>query len=305
MKRKKQQGLTGRRKPKSAQAWTGLGLISAPSVRRLRLFLPMVFNLKKILRALLLSTSNPLSIRDIQAVITRYHQQAADDPEEEPAPAIAGSRPPFEPAQGELDDIMDQVPSLLTATQIRDAMDAIAAELIDKREVYRVIQGPAGYRITTAPDYADWVRLLRNEARPARLSQAAMETLAIVAYRQPVTRAEIEAIRGVSADGALNRLVDHDLVLVTGRADLPGRPIQYGTTDKFLEFVGIQSIEELPASDVLSPSQISEWIRQATQGDEELSDADVGLPSEGQAAQPELIQPADEFEAEVKSGSEN
>lgn len=249
----------------------------------------MAFNLKKILRSLLLSTSEPLSIRDIQAVITRYHQQAADDPEEAAtvAPPAANSRPPFEPEQGELNDIMDQVPSLLTATQIREAMDAIASELIDKREVYRVVQGPAGYRITTAPEYADWVRLLRNEARPMRLSQAAMETLAIVAYRQPVTRAELESIRGVSADGAINRLLEHELVVVTGRADLPGRPIQYGTTDKFLEFIGIQTIEELPASDVLSPSQITEWIRQATQGDQEISDQDVGLPQE-ENEQPEL-----------------
>lgn len=255
----------------------------------------MAFNLKKILRALLLSTSEPLSIRDIQAVITRYHQQASEDPEESAAAPAVNSRPPFEPEQAELNDIMDQVPSLLTATQIREAMDGIASELIERREVYRVIQGPAGYRITTAPDYADWVRLLRNEARPMRLSQAAMETLAIVAYRQPVTRAELEAIRGVSADGAINRLLEHELVVVTGRADLPGRPIQYGTTDKFLEFIGIQSIEELPASDVLSPSQITEWIRQATQGDQELSDEDVGLPSE-QNQQPELAPQNDEFD---------
>lgn len=267
----------------------GIGRIGIEPVAGLRLnlgFPKMVFNLKKILRALLLSTSEPLSIRDIQAVITRYHQQSTDDPEATPAP-VPGSRPPFEPAQGELNDIMDQVPTLLTATQIRDAMDAISNELIEKREVYRVIQGPAGYRITTAPDYADWVRLLRNEARPMRLSQAAMETLAIVAYRQPVTRAELESIRGVSADGAINRLLEHELVVVTGRADLPGRPIQYGTTDKFLEFIGIQSVEELPASDVLSPSQISEWIRQATQGDQEISDQDVGLPSEAEESAPE------------------
>ena len=263
----------------------------------------MVFNLKKILRALLLSTSEPLSIRDIQAVITRYHQQAADDPEETAAPTPA-SRPPFEPEQGELDDIMDQVPSLLTATQIREAMDAIASELIERREVYRVVQGPAGYRITTAPEFADWVRLLRNEARPMRLSQAAMETLAIVAYRQPVTRAELEAIRGVSADGAINRLLEHELVLVTGRADLPGRPIQYGTTDKFLEFIGIQTIEELPASDVLSPSQITEWIRQATQGEQGLSDQDVGLPADEtseKTEQTELIAEEDSEEPEIKA----
>jgi len=106
-----------------------------------------------------------------------------------------------------------------------------------------------------------------------------METLAIVAYRQPVTRAEMEAIRGVSVDSAVSKLLELELVLVTGRADLPGRPIQYGTTDKFLEFIGVRSIEELPASDVLSPSQITEWFRQSTQ-QEDITDKDVGLPEE-------------------------
>ncbi len=233
----------------------------------------MQFNLKKILKTLLFSTSEPLSIRDIQAVITRYHQQADASVEE--------------PGEGEpnldqevLEGIFEQVPSLLTATQIRDAMDEIAHDLVDCQEVYRLVQGPAGYRLTTAPEYAEWVRLFRNESKPVRLSQAAMETLAIVAYRQPVTRAEMEAIRGVSIDSAMSKLMELELVQVIGRADLPGRPIQYGTTEKFLEFVGIRTIEELPASDVLSSSQISEWIRRATQDENELSDEDMGLPSQ-------------------------
>lgn len=270
----------------------------------------MTFNLKKILRALLFSTSEALSIRDIQAVITRYHQQVRQEPEEPEEGAEAdsialtpvGAQPVVEAdaedgeiAQGELGEIMQQVPSLLTATQIREAMDAIAGELIEIGEVYRLIQSPAGYRITVAPEYAEWVRLLRNEARPSRLSQAAMETLAIIAYRQPVTRAEIEAIRGVSADGAVSRLLEHGLILVTGRADLPGRPIQYGTSDKFLEYTGIRSIEELPASDVLSPSQLTEWIRQATQQNERPSDKDVGLPSNADEAEVSIDSAGEEF----------
>lgn len=235
----------------------------------------MQFNLKKILKTLLFSTSEPLSIRDIQAVITRYHQQA------ETAPGEADEEGTLNPDQEVLEGIFEQVPSLLTATQIRDAMDEIAHELQECQEVYRLVQGPAGYRLTTAPEYAEWVRLLRNESKPIRLSQAALETLSIVAYRQPVTRAEIEAIRGVSIDSAMNKLMELELVQVVGRADLPGRPIQYGTTEKFLEFVGIRSIEELPASDVLSSSQITEWIRRATQEEKEFSDKDVGLPSNG------------------------
>ncbi|WOO41592.1 SMC-Scp complex subunit ScpB [Rubellicoccus peritrichatus] len=252
----------------------------------------MVFNLKKILKALLFSTSEPLSIRDIQAVITRYHEQADDEPEEEPI--VEGAPQSGESEQVELDGIMRQVPSLLTATQIRDGMDAIAQELIDKDDVYRLVQGPAGYRLTTAPEYADWVRLFRKEPKPMKLSQAAMETLAIIAYRQPVTRAEMEAIRGVSIDSALNKLLELELAHIVGRADLPGRPIQYGTADKFLEYTGTRSIEELPASDVLSSGQITEWIRKATNREEPISDTDVGLPAsepipEDSSGTPELL----------------
>ncbi|MGF1452032.1 MAG: SMC-Scp complex subunit ScpB [Opitutales bacterium] len=235
----------------------------------------MRFNLQRILHALLMSTSEPLSIRDIQGVITRYHQQridVEDDPEE--------VEPPGDDGQEEIADIMDQVPSLLTATQIRDAMDELSAELVEQDATYRLVQGAAGYRFVVAPGYAEWVRLLRNENRPMRLSNAALETLAIVAYRQPVTRAEIEAIRGVSVDGPLSKLQELELVYVAGRAELPGRPLHFATTEKFLDFTGIRGLEELPASDVLSPAALSDWIHQATQGKGDLSDHDMGLAEE-------------------------
>ncbi len=232
----------------------------------------MQFNLKKILKALLFSTGEWLSIKDIQAVISRYHE------ENDAAPAPSAPDAP-EGSQSEMDELMAQVPTLLTATQIREAMDAISGELEESGEVWKILRGPNGFRLSVAPDYADWVRLLRNDPRPQRLSQAALETLAIIAYRQPVTRAEIEAIRGVAADSAIARLADRELVRITGRADLPGRPLQYGTTDAFLEFIGVSSIDELPSSDVLSPGQISEWIRRAS-NPQPVRDGDVGLPSE-------------------------
>ncbi len=241
----------------------------------------MEFNLKKILKALLFSTSEPLTIKDIQAVLTRYHQEQerGDDAGEGQDGAEGGSGGDA-PGQRVMEDLMAQVPTLLTATQIRDAMDAIGQELLEANDVYRLVQGPNGFKLTTAPEFAEWVRLLRNDPRPMRLSQAAMETLAIIAYRQPVTRPEMEAIRGVSVDSALSKLLEHELIFVSGRADLPGRPIQYSTTEHFLEFIGLRSIEELPASDVLSPAQINEYIRKAT--DAPLGDADMGLPEEKQ-----------------------
>lgn len=258
----------------------------------------MAFNLKKILRALLLSTSEPLSIKDIQGVFTRFHAEAekmlrgaeGDEPQEsdEAAGAAQAVDEEGEPRQAIMRDLILQVPSLLTATQIREALEEIDAEALASGEVWRVQQGPNGFRVAITPDFADWVRLLRNEPRPMRLSPAAMEVLAIVAYRQPVTRAELESIRGVSSDSAINRLLELEMIYVSGRADLPGRPIQYATTDKFLEFVGVQSLDELPASDVLSAHQINEWIRNAAR-QESADDTSMGLADRTEVETAELV----------------
>ena len=243
-------------------------------------FLSMEFNLKKIIKALLLSTSEAVSIKDIQKVVQRYHAQAVHEKSEEGATPAADAPAPSEaPVQEVIQDIINQVPTLLTATQIREAVDILEAEMRDANDSARILQGPEGFRLVISPAYADWVRLLRGEPRPQRLSPASLETLSIIAYRQPVTRPEMEAIRGVSVDSALNRLLELELVAVTGRADLPGRPIQYGTTDKFLDFTGLRTLGELPASDVLSPAQISEWITRATTP-VTVGDAEMGLPLE-------------------------
>ena len=234
-----------------------------------------MFNLKKILMALMFSTSEPLSIKDIQAVITRYHAEN-DARATAPKGGDEGADGP-DGGQSVIEDIFAQVPTLLTATQIREAMEEISAELEESGAVYSLLQSSSGFKLAISKDYAEWVRLLRNDPRPQRLSRAALETLAIVAYRQPVTRAEIGAIRGVNADGAISRLTEKELIYISGRADLPGRPLQYATTQNFLDYAGISSLEELPASDVLSPNQIAEWIRRAS-SPEEISDEHVGLP---------------------------
>ncbi|MFZ9746037.1 MAG: SMC-Scp complex subunit ScpB [Opitutaceae bacterium] len=254
----------------------------------------MAFNLQKVLKALLLSSSQPLAIKDIQAAFTRFHEQQALPGMDRPAapePAAGEAAPVaaapvaeeaaevvVEPAAGDPELYVD-VPSLVTATQIREAMDAIAAQLRAAGEGLLLIEGNAGYRLVTEPRFARWVRILRQEPPPVKLTQSALETLAVIAYRQPVTRTEIENIRGVSAEAGLNKLLERDLVYIVGRADTPGRPIQYGTTDEFLEFTGIKSLDELPASDVLSSRQIDEWLRKS-EATKAPGDLDVGLPDE-------------------------
>jgi segregation and condensation protein B len=278
----------------------------------------MAFNLKKVLKALLLSSSQPLAIKDIQAAFMRFHEQSllptaepkdeatppspasGDAPEAAPAPESSAPTPapaivPAEEvaevvveAPGGDPELYADVPSLITTAQLRDAMDAIAADLRAADEGLLLIEGSNGYRLVTHPRFARWVRILRQEPPPVKLSQSATETLAVVAYRQPVTRTEIETIRGVSAEAGINKLLERDLIYIVGRADTPGRPIQYGTTDQFLEFIGIKSLDELPASDVLSSRQIDEWLKTSanphTPTDTDMGLSDELLPLESAAA---------------------
>jgi segregation and condensation protein B len=241
----------------------------------------MAFNLQSVLKALLFSSGQPMSIKEIQSVFSRFHAQNAKTAKSGPAQGTqdgggAAIAEPEEITEVEAEDaqLHTDVPELVTAAQIREAMDAIALELTETNDVFLVQEGVQGYRIVSHPQFARWVRALRNEPPPSKLSISALETMAVIAYRQPVTRSEIEAVRGVSADAGLNKLLERELIYITGRADLPGRPLQYATTDAFLEFVGVKSLVELPASDVLSPRQIDEWLKHAmnptTPGDAEM-----------------------------------
>lgn len=259
----------------------------------------MAFNLKKVLKALLLSSSQPLSIKDVQAAFTRFQDTAvlpgasdaavAAEGTPEASSQVAGADVPAVVEVAEVPEVFAEapqdpelysdVPALVTVTQIREAMDEIAAELRATDDGLLLIEGANGYRLVTHPRFARWVRILRQEPPPVKLSQSSIETLAVVAYRQPVTRTEIETIRGVSAEAGINKLLERELIYIVGRADQPGRPLQYGTTDKFLEFVGIKSCDELPASDVLSSRQIDEWLRNSANAPK-LSDTDMGLADE-------------------------
>ena len=113
----------------------------------------------------------------------------------------------------------------------------------------QIVELAGGYVFLTHPECAPFVEKLERRPRNVPLSQAALETLAIVAYRQPITRAEIESIRGVRVDSALTTLVERDLIEEVGRRDAPGRPILYGTTTGFLKFFGLRDLMDLPSLD--------------------------------------------------------
>src|SRR6267142_452769 len=117
---------------------------------------------------------------------------------------------------------------------------------------YRLVCVAGAWQFVSQAEFAPWLKaLLGRKIRPPRLSQPALETLAIIAYRQPLTRAEIEQIRGVSVDGVMQTLLERGLIEQVGRAEVPGRPMTHGTTKPFLEYFGLRSLEELPAADEL------------------------------------------------------
>jgi segregation and condensation protein B len=121
-----------------------------------------------------------------------------------------------------------------------------------------LVERPAGWRIMSRPEFSPWVRELFPDKKPARLTPSALETLAIIAYRQPMTKSSIEAVRGVSVDGPISALMDRNVIRIAGRADLPGRPLLYETTDVFLEHFGIKTVDELPNASELRSVKLPE-----------------------------------------------
>ncbi|MEM7415567.1 MAG: SMC-Scp complex subunit ScpB [Gemmatimonadota bacterium] len=134
---------------------------------------------------------------------------------------------------------------------VEDALTFLRAEYDDAQRSFQIVEVAEGYQILTRSEYAPYLERFDTVPRPSRLSGPALETLAIIAYRQPIGRLEIEYIRGVGASGVIRSLVDRRLIDVVGRAEGLGRPLLYGTTTFFLEHFGFKSLEDLPRPDEL------------------------------------------------------
>jgi segregation and condensation protein B len=143
--------------------------------------------------------------------------------------------------------LRELVDAALSQTRVQKLVESINLRLRSGNHPFEVTIAAGGWRLRTRADYYPWLKGLFKDVQNRRLSQAVLETLAVVAYKQPITKAEIEAVRGVSADGALKKLLEKRLVTVSGRTDTPGRPLTYGTTREFLEYFGISKIpDDLP-----------------------------------------------------------
>jgi segregation and condensation protein B len=183
--------------------------------------------LKDVIEALLFASQKALSPADLAGVIKTAAESEDPDPE---AQSFKGTK----------------------AADIEPVLTQLAEETEAAERSYRLVCVGGAWQYVTRPPFAPWLQALVGERpRPARLSPAALETLTIIAYRQPVTRSEIEEIRGVSVDGVMGTLLERGLVEGVGRAETPGRPMRYGTTPLFLESFGLGDLAELPAADEL------------------------------------------------------
>ncbi|HPD30014.1 MAG TPA: SMC-Scp complex subunit ScpB [Phycisphaerae bacterium] len=142
-----------------------------------------------------------------------------------------------------------------SARDVRKHINALNKRYDQQGSAFRIEMIAGGYQMLTRAEYNTWLRRLRQNKQDSRLSQAAMETLAVIAYKQPVVRAEIEAIRGVQSGEMLNRLRELGLVKIVGRAEDVGRPMLYGTTKRFLEVFGLSSLEDLPEVEELKTDE--------------------------------------------------
>jgi len=132
-----------------------------------------------------------------------------------------------------------------TPAKARVLVDELNAEYVAQQRAFEICEVSGGYQMRTHSTYASYLQQLRN-ARPLRLSSAALETLAIVAYRQPLTRAEVENVRGVDAGPVMRNLLERKLIKLAGHREVPGRPMLYATTKRFLEVFGLADLEDLP-----------------------------------------------------------
>jgi segregation and condensation protein B len=180
--------------------------------------------LHRIIEALLFSAQKPLTAREL-------------------ASAIKGA--------GAEDELTPNEFAKTNEAEVAAALEQLKIEYIEQGRAFQLLEKAEGWQFGSDPAYARWVRQLFPAAKPQRLTPPSLETLAIVAYRQPITRADIEAVRGVAVDGVLQSLMERGLVKIAGRAEIPGRPLLYETTQFFLEHFGLKNLDELPNAEEL------------------------------------------------------
>ena len=199
-------------------------------------------NLSRVIEALLFSAHKPLSTKEI---VDLFHGAGAEDE--------------FSPNEF----------AKVRQPDVAAAIEQLKVQYIQNEHGFQLAEKANGWQLVSDPKYAQWVRGLFPAPKPARLSSPALETLAIIAYRQPITRADVEAVRGVTIDGVLQTLMERGLVKISGRAEIPGRPLLYETTEFFLDHFGLRTLDELPNVEELRTRHLPVAPRPAPTSSEE------------------------------------
>ena len=211
-------------------------------------------NLNKIVEALLFASREPVDSKKIAKIIRKISKR--------------------EDAEQEMCSVK--------YTEIDEVIEKLNKGYDRKKSPYLIQERSTGWRIYTRIEYASYIRELFPDQKPTRLSAPALETLAIVAYRQPITKAAIEAVRGVNVDGVLQSLIERGLVSIAGRSDLPGKPFLYETSSNFLEHFGIKNVEDLPNSAELRSVDLPQ-PESEKENDEQLSLSEVAKDSQNES----------------------
>ena len=186
--------------------------------------------LTRIVEALLFACQEPLTVAEIGRAVRDTAREAKE--------AAKDSEQPLDEEKAAMEAVTDE--------QVHAALDELLAHYEQDGRSFTVVERSSGWRLCACSEFAEWCRALYPGKKPSKLSGPALETLAIIAYRQPITKSAIEAVRGVSVDAMVQQLLDRGLVKIEGRAELPGRPLLYATTDSFLDHFGVRTLDDLP-----------------------------------------------------------
>jgi len=182
----------------------------------------------------------------------------------------------------QIKDIVDSSGLRISLSEIEETISELNQEYRSEDRAFEIMSISGGYSFATKKDFSRFVGKLYEEKQKKKLSQSAIETLSIIAYKQPITRNEIEFVRGVNVDYIVNSLLERDLITIHGRADSPGRPILYGTTKTFLKVLGLNSLEDLPKLKEINEILKNEEIEGITEADIELFNS-VSSAGQGQS----------------------
>jgi segregation and condensation protein B len=246
--------------------------------------------LKQVVEALVFASQKPLVPREIAGAL----KAAAEESEDIEVKALGKTK----------------------EAEIGQVLEELKEEIGQAGRAFRLVEQVNGWHFVSEGACAPWVRQLFPESKPVRLSGPALETLAIISYRQPITRADIEAVRGVAVDGMVNMLLERQLVRIAGRSEAPGRPLLYETTEHFLVHFGLKTLDELPNAAELrrielptapKPEAAPEAATEPAPEEKPQGDLPLAEPAEpaGAAAPPENTDPATELAESAEEAGAN